>query len=51
MQVLQEGGFSGFMITDHVPAMVDDTAWGHRGRAYAIGYMTAMLEMVKRLAA
>ncbi len=51
MKTLKEVGFTGFMITDHVPAMVDDSDWGHRGRAYAIGYMTAMLEMVNRLAA
>ncbi len=50
MQTLKEGGFTGFMIPDHVPAMVGDTDWGHRGRAYAIGYMTAMLELVNQLA-
>lgn len=49
MKTLKEAGFTGFMITDHVPRMVDDTPWGHRGRAYAIGYMTAMLEMVNKL--
>ena len=48
MRTLKEVGFDGFMITDHVPHMVEDTSWGHRGRAYAIGYMTAMLEMVNR---
>lgn len=48
MKTLKEVGFTGFMITDHVPHMVDDTGWGHRGRAYAIGYMTAMLEMVNK---
>jgi len=50
MKTLKEVGFTGFMITDHVPHMVDDTDWNHRGRAYAIGYMTAMLEMVNKLA-
>ena len=49
MKTLKQVGFTGFMITDHVPAMVGDTKWGHRGRAYAIGYMTAMLEMVNKL--
>ncbi len=48
MRTLKEVGFSGFMITDHVPHFVDDTDWNHRGRAYAIGYMTAMLEMVNK---
>ena len=41
VQALHEVGFTGFMITDHVPAMVEDTTWGHRGRAYAIGYIRA----------
>ena len=48
MQALKDTGFTGFMITDHVPAMVDDTPWGHRGRAYAIGYMTALLQVINR---
>jgi mannonate dehydratase len=46
MKTLQETGFTGFLIPDHVPHMVDDTRWGHRGRAYAIGYMTALLEVL-----
>ncbi|MCB0089163.1 MAG: mannonate dehydratase [Caldilineaceae bacterium] len=49
MKTLKEVGFDGFMITDHVPAMVEDSPWGHRGRAYAIGYMAAMLEVVNRM--
>ena len=47
---LKRSGFDGFLITDHVPHMVDDTQWGHRGRAYAIGYMTALVEWANRLA-
>ena len=38
------------MITDHVPAMVDDTTWGHRGRAYAIGYIRALIDVARRAA-
>lgn len=48
VKTLKEVGFTGFMITDHVPQMVDDTDWGHRGRAYAIGYMTALIEMAAK---
>jgi mannonate dehydratase len=44
VKVLIETCFEGFLIADHVPHMVGDTRWGHRGRAYAIGYMTALLE-------
>ena len=44
VKTLRDVGFTGFMITDHVPHMVDDTDWGHRGRAYAIGYIAALIE-------
>ena len=46
MQTLKEVEFNGFLITDHVPHVVNDTPWGHRGRAHAIGYMTALLEII-----
>jgi mannonate dehydratase len=51
MKTLKEVGFTGFMIDDHVPHMIEDTPWGHRGRAHAIGYMSAMLEVVNKQAA
>jgi mannonate dehydratase len=46
MRVYHEVGFEGVLIPDHVPAIVDDTPWGHRGRAYAIGYMKALFACV-----
>lgn len=51
VRALHEVGFGGFLITDHVPRMVDDTAWGHRGRAYAIGYIRALIDVARRAAA
>lgn len=47
LKTLKEVGFTGFLIPDHVPRVVGDTEWGHRARAYAIGYMTALLEVVE----
>ena len=41
-------GFNGFMIPDHVPRMIGDSNWSHRGRAYTIGYMKAMLDVLNR---
>ena len=35
IRTLKESGFTGFIIDDHVPQMVDDTTWCHRGRAHA----------------
>src|SRR5262245_6349016 len=49
MRALKEVGFSGFFLDDHVPHMVDDTEWGHRGRAHAIGYITALVEAINKL--
>ena len=49
MKAYKEVGFDGPMIPDHVPRIIDDTSWGHRGRAYAIGYMKALMQIVERL--
>ncbi len=46
MKTLKEVGFDGFMIPDHVPHIIDDVPWDYRGRAYTIGYMAALLEML-----
>ena len=46
MKTLKETGFSGFLIDDHVPAMVGDSGWASRSRAFANGQMTAYLEVL-----
>ena len=46
---LSEVGFRGFIIDDHVPHMVNDSPWGHRGRAYATGYIIALIDVVNQL--
>jgi len=43
MRLLKRSGFTGFLLDDHVPHMVDDSPYGHRGRAHAIGYMQGLL--------
>ena len=48
---LKEAGFTGFLIDDHVPHMVDDTPWGHRGRAQATGYICGLLAAVNTFVA
>lgn len=50
MRTLKEVGFTGFIIDDHVPYMVDDTEWHHRGRAFQTGYIMALLATVNKLA-
>jgi len=44
MRALLDSGFDGFILDDHVPGLIDDTAYAHRGRAHAIGYLQALLE-------
>jgi mannonate dehydratase len=46
MLTLKRVGFDGFFIDDHVPHMVDDTQWGHRGRALATGYIQGLVAAV-----
>lgn len=47
MQQLVDVGFDGFIIDDHVPHMIDDTGWGHRARAQAVGYLQGLLAMTQ----
>ncbi len=49
IRTLKESGFDGFIIDDHVPHMVDDTTWCHRGRAHATGYIQALVAAVNAL--
>ncbi|MBL07026.1 MAG: mannonate dehydratase [Chloroflexi bacterium] len=44
MAIYQKNGFDSFFIDDHVPQTFNDTEWGHRGRAFANGYIQAMIE-------
>ena len=50
MRTYFEVGFDGFFIDDHVPQTFQDTAWGHRGRAFANGYIQGLIEAVKKQA-
>jgi mannonate dehydratase len=47
---LKRAGFGGFLLDDHVPRLVDDTTWAHRGRAHAIGYLQGALATIEALA-
>jgi mannonate dehydratase len=40
---LDKAGFTGMIMPDHVPHMKGDTKWGHRGRAYTIGYLKGIV--------
>lgn len=40
---LHKQGFTGSILDDHTPSLIGDTAYGHRGRAHAIGYIQAFI--------
>ncbi len=49
VDLLRASGFDGYLLDgylldDHVPKMAGDTAWGHRARAHAIGYLQGLLD-------
>jgi mannonate dehydratase len=50
VKTLKEVGFNGFIIDDHVPHMVNDSPWAHRGRAWSTGYIKALIDSVNQLA-
>lgn len=47
MRCYKEVNFPGVLIGDHVPGIVSDTRWGHRGRAYTTGYIKALIKCVE----
>jgi mannonate dehydratase len=49
IQMLKKVGFDGFIIDDHVPRMIDDSDWNHRGHAHATGYILGLVEAVYQL--
>ena len=46
VRALRQVGFRGFVIPDHVPRMVGDGRWCHRGRAWTVGYIQALIAAV-----
>ena len=43
MNIYLKNGFDSFFIDDHVPLTNNDTEWGHAGRAFANGYIQALI--------
>lgn len=44
---MKDCGFDGYVMDDHVPAIVNDTPWGHRARAHETGYIQGMIKMME----
>ncbi len=47
MRRLKESGFEGYVCEDHVPIMDNDSAFGHRARAYEIGKLQGLIRMME----
>ena len=48
MKIYKDVGYDSFFIDDHVPSTFQDTPFGHRGRAFAMGYIQALIESVTK---
>jgi len=55
---LRRVGFTGFLMDDHVPQVINDTEWGpsknyggggHRSRAHETGYIQGLLKMMEEV--
>ncbi len=46
VRALKQVGFRGFILPDHVPRMVGDGEWCHRGRAWTVGYIQGLIAAV-----
>jgi mannonate dehydratase len=47
VRALYDVGFDGAVLPDHVPEMVDDTDWRHRGRGFTVGYLRGVIDTVR----
>ena len=46
LRAYRDVGYTGTIMPDHTPAVAGDTPWGARGRAYALGYMRALMRVL-----
>ncbi len=46
LRELRQAGYDGFILDDHTPALIGDSPYGHRGRAFALGYIQGLIEMM-----
>jgi mannonate dehydratase len=43
LSAYQEVGYEHMIVPDHYPRIPGDTPWGHQSRAYAVGYIKALI--------
>ena len=49
MKAYRDVGYQGPIVSDHTPRVEGDTPWGHRGRAYSLGYIRALVRAVNAM--
>jgi mannonate dehydratase len=47
LRTYKEAGYDGVLVPDHVPHAPNDSRYGHRARAFALGYIKGMLQMLE----
>ena len=47
VRTLNDIGFEGAVIPDHVPKMVGDDDWRHRARGFTVGYLRGVIDTVR----
>ena len=46
MRAYKEADFDGVITPDHTPRVEGDSGYGYRGRAFALGYIKALMQTV-----
>ena len=47
LKAYKEVGYDGVITPDHAPRVIGDVSYGHRGRAFALGYIRAGLQSLR----
>ena len=50
LQIYLEAGFDGVLRPACTPGMLEDTEWGHKGHAFSVGYLRAVLQALEHMA-
>ena len=49
LKAYRDAGYEGVITPDHTPRVIDDEPYGHRGRAFALGYIRAGMQALELL--
>ena len=49
LKAYRDAGYDGVITPDHTPRVIGDTTYGHRGRAFALGYIRAAMQALDLL--